>query len=167
MWQSTLRYLDGVAHDVHTPAHPERLDPATLRLARLGAVLPKRVVARAVGAQRAVAALINRTFEFADLLLAPMAGQPATAADTTQDRGVMWSLRHSNVAAWAVPWNVVGQPAASVPANFDADGCPLSVRLCGPPNSEAALLNVATQIEAARPWAHQHPRGRTSPLRTS
>jgi amidase len=167
MWQSTLRYLDGVALDVGTLAHPERLDPATWRLARLGSMLPKRAVARAVAAQRTVAVRINRTFETADLLLTPMAGQPARLADTTQDRGTMWSLRHSNVAAWAVPWNAVGQPAASVPAGFDAHHRPLSIQLCGPPHSEAIVLNLAAQIEAARPSAHQHPPIRTSPRRTS
>jgi amidase len=165
MWQSTLRYLDGVARDVDTLAHPQRLDPATRRLARLGSVLPKRAVAHAVAAQRTIAACINRAFESADLLLTPMAGQPAPEADTTQNRGVMWSLLHSNVAAWAVPWNVVGQPAASIPAGFDTDGRPLSVQLCGPPNSEGTVLNLATQIEAARPWAHHRPPGRTTPSR--
>jgi amidase len=158
MWQSTLRYLDGVAHDVDTLTHPQRLEPATRRLAHLGSVLPKRAVAHAVAAQRAVAARINRVFESADLVLTPMAGQPARRADTTQHRGVLWSLRNSNVAAWAVPWNVVGQPAASIPAGFDTDGLPLSVQLCGPPNSEATLLNLATQIETARPWAHHRSR---------
>jgi amidase len=77
----------------------------------------------------------------------------------------MWSLAHSNVAAWAVPWNVIGQPAASIPAGFDTDGLPLSIQLCGPPNSEATVLNLATQIETARPWAHQRPPGHTTPSR--
>ncbi len=157
MWQSTLRYLDGIAHDVDSLARPERLAPATRRLARLGNILPTTLVARATAAERNVAARINRTFESADLLLTPMAAQPAPTTDATHDRGVLWSLRHSNVAAWAVPWNVVGQPAASIPAGFDAHDRPLSVQLCGPPNSEATLLNLATQIEAAHPWALRHP----------
>ena len=157
MWQSTLRYLDGIADDVETLARPERLAPATRRLARLGAALPQQAVTRATAAQQRVAARINRTFESADLVLTPMAGQTAPPADTRQDRGMMWSLRHSNVAAWAVPWNVVGQPAAAVPAGFDIHDRPLSVQHCGPPNSEATLLNLATQLETARPWAHRHP----------
>lgn len=165
MWQSTLRYLDGIARDVDTMAHRQRLAPTTRRLARLGSMLPKRAVAHAVAGQRTVAARINQVFEFADLVLSPMAGQPARAADTTQDRGVMWSLRHSNVAAWAVPWNVIGQPAASIPAGFDTGGLPLSIQLCGPPNSEATVLNVATQIETARPWAYQRPPSHTTPSR--
>jgi Asp-tRNA(Asn)/Glu-tRNA(Gln) amidotransferase A subunit family amidase len=76
---------------------------------------------------------------------------------------MMWSLRHSNVAAWAVPWNVVGQPAASVPAGFDSCHRPLSIQLCGPPHDEAVVLNLAAQIEAARPWAYQHPPSHISP----
>jgi amidase len=157
MWQSTVRYLDGVAGDVATIGHPQRLDRTTRRVARVGSALPQRLVGRTVDAERKVAVRMNQAFETADVVLTPMAAQPAPPAAAAQGRGMVWSLRHSNVSAWAVPWNVIGQPAASIPAGFDTDGRPLSVQLCGPPNSEATLLNLAAQLELARPWAHVHP----------
>ncbi len=54
-------------------------------------------------------------------------------------------------------WNVTGQPAASVPAGFGADGLPRAVQLVGRPNDEATLLSLAAQLEAERPWAQQRP----------
>jgi amidase len=156
MRQSTLRYLSGIHADVATLSHPEELAPSTRRLARLGRIVAKPA-RRAVAAETALAARMNRVFEHADALLTPMAATPAPDADASGGRGLVWSLRHSNVSAWAVPWNVIGQPAASVPAGLDDDGLPLSAQLCGPPHSEAVLLDLSRQIERARPWANLRP----------
>lgn len=55
------------------------------------------------------------------------------------------------------PWNLIGQPAATVPTGFDKTGLPLSVHLAGRPNDELTLLSVAAQIETARPWSQHRP----------
>ena len=55
------------------------------------------------------------------------------------------------------PFNVTGQPSASVPAGFDALGLPTSVQLVGRIRDEATLLSLAGQIEQARPWAARRP----------
>jgi amidase len=54
-------------------------------------------------------------------------------------------------------FNATGQPAASVPAGFDAAGLPLAIQLVGPPAGEAVLLALSAQLEAARPWANPRP----------
>jgi amidase len=61
------------------------------------------------------------------------------------------------IVPYCAPWNVTGQPAASVPAGFAADGLPRSVQLVGHPNDEATLISLAAQIEAERPWTHSLP----------
>jgi amidase len=37
------------------------------------------------------------------------------------------------------------------------DGLPLAVQAVGPPAGEARLLSLASQLEAARPWADRRP----------
>ena len=54
-------------------------------------------------------------------------------------------------------FNVTGQPAISIPVGFGADGLPTDVQLVGKPLNEDRLLQVALQMEAAHPWAHQRP----------
>jgi amidase len=44
-----------------------------------------------------------------------------------------------------------------VPIGFGEDALPTSVQIVGKPLGEDTLLQVAGQIEAARPWAHQRP----------
>lgn len=56
-------------------------------------------------------------------------------------------------------FNLTGQPAISLPLFHGDDGLPLGVQLTGRPAGEAALLALAAQLEAARPWADRVPAG--------
>ena len=54
--------------------------------------------------------------------------------------------------------NASGQPAIMLPLFEGDDGLPLAVQLIGRPAREDVLLQVAAQLEAARPWADRRPR---------
>jgi amidase len=49
--------------------------------------------------------------------------------------------------------NLTGTPSISVPLHHDNDGLPVGVLLNGPVGGEGRLLQLATQLEAAHPWA--------------
>jgi Asp-tRNA(Asn)/Glu-tRNA(Gln) amidotransferase A subunit family amidase len=53
--------------------------------------------------------------------------------------------------------NITGRPAARLPLHWTADGVPLGVQVVGRPGSEGLLLALATQLEAAQPWAQRWP----------
>jgi amidase len=52
-------------------------------------------------------------------------------------------------------FNATGQPGISIPLYQGEDGLPLGVQLVGQPAGEGALLALATQLEAAQPWAQR------------
>ncbi|MER8003634.1 amidase [Streptomyces sp. NPDC095613] len=54
--------------------------------------------------------------------------------------------RYSTALTWA--FNVSGQPAASIPAGFAADGCPVGLQLVTQRGTDVALLDVALAVEA-------------------
>jgi amidase len=53
--------------------------------------------------------------------------------------------------------NVTGLPAVSVPLYHGDDGLPTAVQLIGPPAREDLILQLATQLEQALPWAARRP----------
>jgi amidase len=65
--------------------------------------------------------------------------------------------RSATFAPYTALFNVTGQPAVSVPVGFGEDGLPTAVQLVGRPLGEETLLQVAAQMEAARPWAGHRP----------
>ena len=90
--------------------------------------------------------------------MTPMFTKRPIPIGTYEGRGALWSF--NGIARWVpycAAWNHTGQPAASVPAGFTADGFPLAVQLVGRPGDEATLLSLAAQIEAERPWADRVP----------
>jgi amidase len=52
--------------------------------------------------------------------------------------------------------NITGQPAISIPIS-EHEGLPVGAQLIGRPAQEGALLAVAAQLEAAKPWADRRP----------
>ena len=92
------------------------------------------------------------------MLLTPATASPPPRIGQLEGRGALWTL---NAAAAMVPyngvWNATGQPAASVPGPWGADGLPRGVQLVGRAGDEGTLLSLAAQIEAERPWAQRRP----------
>ena len=105
-----------------------------------------------------VSAKANRVFDDCDVLLTPtMAHRPPATGILEGVGTVRSSLRSLPAIAYAVLWNVAGNPAASVPCGLAADGLPTAVQLVGRTDDEVTLLRLSAQIEAARPWPQQAP----------
>jgi amidase len=154
----TALYLRGIHDDVRAVPHPERLEGRTRGFRRLGALISRGSLRRAVDAIPKHAARINALFGDNDVLLTATVGRPPVEVGRWEGRGALRTvLGMSRVYPFTGVWNYTGQPAASVPAGFTPDGLPLAVQLVGRPNDEATLLSLAAQIEAERPWADRRP----------
>ena len=96
-----------------------------------------------------------------DLLLTPtMAEPPPEIGDVVGTKEDPWRgmARATPFAAYAAPFNVTGQPAMSVPLFWDpSSGLPIGVQVAAPYGREDLLLQVAAQLETARPWADRRP----------
>ncbi len=96
-------------------------------------------------------------FDDYDLLLTPTVSRPSPViGEIGADIEQAWA-DYRNWLCWAWPFNVTGQPAASIPAGFNADGLPLGVQLVGRPADERTVIAVSAQLERARPWLDRTP----------
>jgi amidase len=61
------------------------------------------------------------------------------------------------VACLALPFDVTGQPAISLPLSMSTDGLPVGVQLVGGYGREDLLLRVSSALEEASPWEGRIP----------
>lgn len=101
---------------------------------------------------------VGAVFDEVDVLLAPTTATPPLPAglfgagpSSRTDRAVVAACPY----AW--PWNLLGWPAANVPAGLTAEGLPLGAQLLGPPDSEELLISVAAHLETAERWQDRRP----------
>jgi len=152
----TPRWAAGVAEDARS--RRGLLERRTRQLARLGRVLSGRALRRSLAREQAAARRLNEVFDEHDLVMTPTTAAAAPSAEISSAAGAFRSFNQGSPYVCFTPtWNFVGQPAASVPAGFDADGLPLAVQLAGPANSETTIISLAAQVESVRPWAARRP----------
>ena len=151
------RYLAGASIEAESVDDRSKLERRTRGMARAGGTA-RKLLGRAIAAQESDARRINAIFEDVDVVLTPTLTGPPLKVGKYEGCG---ATRTFNGAAGFVAynplWNHIGNPAAAVPAGFDAGGLPLSVQIAGKPDSEPMLLSLAHQLETARPWAGDRP----------
>ncbi|MFW2333808.1 amidase [Ilumatobacter sp.] len=95
-----------------------------------------------------------------DLLLTPTLAEPPVRVgelDPTPDDPVAGMRRAAEWVPFTPPFNTTGQPAINVPLHWNADGLPIGVQLVAAYGREDVLIQVASQLEAASPWAGRRP----------
>jgi amidase len=153
-----VRYLRGIHDEAHAQPHYERLARRTRSMALLGAFVPPGLLERSRAHEQALTAKLNGVLQSHDVLITPTTAQPPPRIGQYDGRGGLWTLNAvTALVPYNAPWNVTGQPAASVPAGFGSDGLPRGVQIVGRPGDEATLLSLSGQIEAERPWAQHRP----------
>jgi len=97
-------------------------------------------------------------FEKYDLLLTPTVACPPFPIG--QDHPTEVDGKPVSPYGWiqfTYPFNLTGQPAASVPCGFTKTGLPIGLQIVGRRFADGAVLRAAAAFEAARPWAAQRP----------
>ncbi|NEO18028.1 MULTISPECIES: amidase [unclassified Moorena] len=113
---------------------------------------------QAVTKLQIIARQIVGFFNTYDVLVLPTYLHPPIRVGEWDDLSYEETLE--NIINWigpCPPFNATGLPAIAIPAGFDDKGLPVGIQLVGPPASEATLLALAAQLEAANPWSHHRP----------
>ena len=156
MWMSEFYAGVGTRLKTMFGDRPERLDPAVAEmlsgaLDRTLAEYWTRVFERYGFRER-----MRRFMERYDLLVSPVL--PVSAVDAGVD--VPPRMPGANVISWVrytYPFNLTGQPAASLPVGFTGEGHPVGLQLVAKTFREADIFRAAAALETARPWSDRIP----------
>ena len=91
-----------------------------------------------------------------DLLIAPVLSVPPFAVNRDDPPG--W--KRANRGDWfnpAVPFDITGQPAISIPCGFTPEGAPIGLQIIGPQGGDARVLRAARAFEKANPVGRNRP----------
>ena len=150
---------EGAVHGDRFGAVREQLDPGLAQVIDDAHEVSGLQLAAALRARLDYYHRMRAFMQRYELLLTPTMPLPAFPAgldrpqrigDTALDAGLSWT-------PFTYPFNVTGQPAATVPCGFTEAGLPVGLQIVGRRRADLAVLAAAAAYEAAHPWADRRP----------
>ena len=150
-------WIAGMADRLRTipRARWDELDPGYLALAEAGLA----VGADAVLAGEAARIALHQTFaelhRRCDVLLTPATPHPAPPAETVYHSAGYDRWR--DAVCYTLPFNLTGQPAASLPCGLTGAGLPVGLQVVGPRHADRLVLEACLGIERVLGFAGRPP----------
>ncbi|MCA3564178.1 MAG: amidase [Methylocystis sp.] len=143
LWEAgCAQVLRGIPADRHG-----EIDQGFLACARAGQKLSAADVLQAMSGRAALYETMRRYHERFDLLLTPQMPITALEAGIEAPRDGSFGDQWFNWSPYTWPFNVTGQPGASVPVGLASDGLPIGLQIIGPKGREDLVLRVAKGVE--------------------
>jgi aspartyl-tRNA(Asn)/glutamyl-tRNA(Gln) amidotransferase subunit A len=143
------------------PEWESRMDPDLVKVVKQGERLGSIDYAEALAKRAVLWDTLRKFFDRYDLLLTPTLPVPPFAvsriAPEAPSAAAEGLLPFHDWIPFTYPWNLTGQPAASVPCGFTRDGLPVGLQIIGRRFADATVLRASAAFEQARPWVHQWP----------
>ena len=140
------------------PAREADLDASLVRLIRRGGAVTAREYLTAMTKVGAYWQEVHIFLARFDLLLTPTAAVPPFPLGTGVPREIAGQeVSRLGWMPFTYPFNLTGQPAASVPAGWTEDGVPVGLQIVGRRHADRTVLAAAAAFEAACPWRDRRP----------
>jgi Asp-tRNA(Asn)/Glu-tRNA(Gln) amidotransferase A subunit family amidase len=134
------------------------MDRSLVKFIRKGGGISAREYLVAWAAAEAYWEDVRGFLERFDLLLTPTVAVAPFPAGQGPPREIGGET--VSVLGWmpfTYPFNLTGQPAASVPVGFTEAGLPVGLQIVGRRHADRTVLAAAGAFEAACPWVERHP----------
>ncbi|MBI3988932.1 MAG: amidase [candidate division NC10 bacterium] len=156
---ATLFYAGiGARLGEYLPEWRDRIDPPLVRIIEEGQTISAFQLMQASFRRAAMWDIVRRFFERHDLLLTPTVAVPPFAVGIEGPKDIAaQGISRRGWFAFTFPFNLTGQPAATVPCGWTADGLPIGLQIVGRRYDDITVLKAAAAFEAARPWTDRRP----------
>jgi aspartyl-tRNA(Asn)/glutamyl-tRNA(Gln) amidotransferase subunit A len=124
------------------------LDPGILQAAEAGRKVSIAGYQQAMEQRLKMTAASQAFFNRFDLLVCPVVPTAAWSVECDVPKG--FADNDWRWCPYTFPWNMTGQPAASVPIGFTAKGLPVGVQIVGRRGEEENVLRAAAVVERRR-----------------
>jgi len=141
-------------------AGPEQVEPMTWALYEMAQGIDGADYVLALEQLQRSSRTIAGWFDRYDVLMGPTVAEPPPplgSFDPAPDNPLQGFERAGRYVHLNPIANVTGQPAMTVPLYWNEAGLPIGVHFMGRFGDEATLFRLASQLEAARPWAQRTP----------
>ena len=156
MWTSEFYAGVGVRLKKQLAEQRELLDPAVAGMLKDALAQSSEAYYTQVFRRYELRDRMRLFFEQFDLLLTPTL--PCAAFDVGLDTPPQ--LPGRNIVDWVYytyPFNLTGQPAASIPAGWTRAGLPVGLQMVARSHHETDIFRAAAAFEASQPWGHRRP----------
>src|SRR5262245_33009769 len=134
------------------------LDKSLVALLRFGRGIAIDQYLQAARARHELWTDVQRFLARFDLLISPTVAVPPFEVGRPAVKEI--AGRAVGPLGWipfTYPFNLTGQPAATVPVGFTASGLPVGLQIVGRRHGERTVLAASAAFEAAAPWADSKP----------
>jgi len=137
----------------------EKLDGTLVKMIEAGLTYSAVDIKRAEAQREEVFNAVSKIFEKYDILITPSTAVPAFGLGmmyppTIAGKGV------SPVAwmSYTYPFNMTGNPAASIPCGWSSEGLPIGMQIIGRRFDDLTVLQVSKAFEDIAPWQDKKPK---------
>jgi amidase len=142
------------------PPEDEEIEPLSRAIWEISRGMTSIEYLAALAQLQALARSVIAFFAEYDVLLTPALAERPLAigeCDGLGENPMEDFARSGRFTPYTALFNVTGQPAISLPAGFGDDGLPTNAHIVGKPLGEDMLLQLAAQLENARPPDGRRP----------
>jgi len=146
-------------HQDRAHEYPDRIEPSLMRMIVHAGQVSALEYGRALLARAPFYQAVTKFFEAYDLLLTP--AMPVAAWSVAPDSHAVIDGHDAPTLlerlTFTSPFNLTGQPAASVPCGWTGEGLPVGLQIIGRWHADALVLRAAAGFEAIQPWRDRRP----------
>lgn len=153
---ATANDFGALAGVLGRPLTKDDVEADNWAMAEIGGMLPAPTYLASVDWMHAWSRRLQAWWNEFDVLVTPVISVPPPEIGWLRDPE-LGTERLTQILQFTAQFNVSGQPAVSLPLHWTPDGLPVGVQFVGAVESEPMLIRLASQLEAAAPWASRRP----------
>lgn len=148
----------GFDHKRDIEKSEEKMDPDFVRLAKAGMSYDALSIMKAMYKRKKFYEKVYKKLRNYDILITPTTAIPAF------ELGKMFPKQIDGVGVsptgwqpFTFPFNLTGQPAATIPCGWSSDGLPIGMQIVGKRFQDLLVLQVSQSFEEIAPWQNKFP----------